>query len=432
MIFKKDTVLCVVIFLFAFLFRVITAINYHVPLAGDEVSYDTLAVSMFQHETSHENMDSSRPPVYSFFMSIIYFLFGHKLIAVRIAQAAIDSLMCVFIYKLCLKLFNRRIALVTSFTSAVYLVFIKATTHILTESLFTFFLFLSVFYIFKTKKVLTYKNAAIVGILTAICVLVKGVTILFLPFVFVIILAIRFYHPVRTKIVFQKFIVAFIAFLIPLSFWTYRNYRLYHECVPLSTQGGYVLYDSYFPRDGKIYGVTIWDENVKYALTLKSDVKASRYLTGKTIEFIKKNPAKVVRLELLKIGYFWIPFDWEMMGVGKGLYNYQYMIILPFSLFGMFLLFKRLDEYAPLYIPIAYIFLMSLIFYGSPRFRMPVEPYLIIFFAAGIFKFFEYFKNKYLPAAISLSYAALNFIMYLNNDLIKETMKNAFVSMRLW
>jgi len=273
---------------------------------------------------------------------------------------------------------------------------------------------------------------AILGILTAIGVLIKGVTLLFLPFLFAVLLTCRYYRQAGAKDIAVKLSVAFIAFLVALSFWTYRNYRVYHAFVPVSTQGGYALYDSYFPRNGKIFGVNIKDENVKYALSLKSEVKMSRYLTDKTIEFIKKNPAKVLRLEMLKVGYFWVPFDWEIMGDGRGVYQYQYMIILPFAVFGMFLLLKNISRYVPLYIPLAYIFFMSLIFYGSPRFRMPIEPYLIIFFSAGIFRFFERFKNKCVPVTITLSYALLNFVMYFNTDMIKQAARNAFTSMGVW
>src|SRR3989338_6015938 len=191
-----------------------------------------------------------------------------------------------------------------------------------------------------------------------------------------------------------------------MSLWTYRNLRVYHAFVPVSTQVGYALYDCYFPKDGKIFGVNIVDNNVLYAKSLNSQTEMSRYLTAKTVEFIKKNPFKVLKLEALKVFYFWVPFDWEMMGVGKGVYNWQYMFMLPFAGFGMFLLLRRFNRHAPLYIPIAYIFLMSLVFYGSPRFRMPVEVYLIIFFAVGMHRFFQASRNKCIPALVSASYAA--------------------------
>jgi hypothetical protein len=135
---------------------------------------------------------------------------------------------------------------------------------------------------------------------------------------------------------------------------------------------------------------------------------------------------------VLKAGYFWIPFDWEIMGVGKGLYHYQYVVILPFAVLGMFVLFRKLDKYVFLYIPLVYVFMMSLVFYGSPRFRMPLEPYLIIFAVAGAYKFFGHFKNKYTPAVITGSYALANVLMYLNSDLIKQAMRSVFVLMRIW
>lgn len=431
-ILKKEIVIYILIFSAALLLRLISVFNYSLPLEGDEISYNKLALSIVNEGRYYMESSYSRPPVYPFFIGMIYLIFGTKLIAVRIAQAALDSLLCMLIYRLCRMLFSRAIALTAAFTSAFYLLFIKGVSRFLTETLFTLILFWIIFYIYKTKERLTYPQASILGIGIAVLVLIKGITILFLPFLFLLLLWSGYYSPLGIKRALKRYAVVFMAFIAVISVWTYRNYRVYHAFVPVSTQGGYALYDCYFPKDGKIFGLNIMDDNVRYAVSLGSEVKMSRYLTGKTLEFIKNNPLKVLRLEVLKIFYFWAPFDWEMMGVGKGVYNYQYVFILPFAFLGMFLSARRLDRYAPLYIPGIYIFLMSLLFYGSPRFRMPVEPYFIVFFAVGIFKFFELFRNKYIPAMISALYLFLNFAFYLNSDIIKQILRNGAVSIGLW
>jgi hypothetical protein len=63
---------------------------------------------------------------------------------------------------------------------------------------------------------------------------------------------------------------------------------------------------------------------------------------------------------------------------------------------------------------------------------MPVEPYLIIFFAVGIIRFFKIFKNRYVPGFISAAYLGVNFIMYLNSGLTKEIFRDLAVSIGLW
>lgn len=420
-----------IIFLAAFSLRIGPVLNYSKPFAGDEGAYNNLALSIVNSGSYHTEDSYSRPPFYPFFISIAYFLFGQNPIAVRIIQAILDSLMCVLIYKLCYKLFNFPIALLASFMSLSYLLFINGASRFLTESIVTFFLFLAVFYIYKMREKLTYRNMSIIGAIAAILTLTKGIFILFLPFLFIVILLTTYRH-FKLKDVIKKFIVAFIVFLIPITGWTYRNYKVYHAFVPVSTQSGYAFYSCYFPRDGKIFGLNAMDDNVRYAMSLNSQVEMSRYLAKKTSEFIKNHPFKVLKIEMLKVFYFWAPFDWEVMGVEKGVYNFQYMFMLPFAFLGMFLLLKRFDCAAGLYIPIAYIFLMSLVFYGSPRFRMPAEPFLIIFFAAGIFRFFEKFSNRYIPSLIVASYAFMNIAMYLYTDTAKFFIRGVAESVGIW
>lgn len=429
----KNSLIYIVIFLAAFLFRLISVFNYTVPLAGDEVSYNALAHSIVEDGRYHnENESHSRPPAYPFFISIFYFIFGYKLIIIRIAQAVLDSLLCVLMYKLCCGLFNRSVALVASFSSVIYLLFISGVSRLLTETFFTFLLFLAVFYAYKTKERLTYANMCILGVVIALLALTKAITILYLPFLFLVFIITRYYHFISLKKAIKGFLVILIAFLIPISIWTYRNYKVYDAIIPISTQSGYALYSCYFPRDGKVYGVNAADDNVSYAASLNSEIEMGKYLQGKVFEFIKKHPFKTLKLELLKIFYFWVPFDWEIMGKSEGIYNFQYMFMLPFSFLGMFLLLRRFNQYVPLYIPIVYLFLMSLVFYGSPRLRMPIEPYLIIFFAVGIFRFFKMFKNRYTPAIISVSYFFINFMMFIYSDSTKILFKNGAKYLGLW
>jgi 4-amino-4-deoxy-L-arabinose transferase-like glycosyltransferase len=399
---------------------------------SDEEVYNNLALSIVNNGSYDTEGSYSRPPLYSFFISIIYFLFGQNFIIVRIIQAILDSLMCVLIYELCRRLFTGPIAWTASLMSACYLLFIKGASRFLTEPLFTFLLFLAVFYIYKTKDKSNFWNLSILGILISALTLIKGIGILFLPFLFLIFIAIDFYKPSSYKDVIKKFIVISFAFIIPMSIWTYRNYKVYHALIPVSTQTGYALYDCYFPKDGKIFGVNVDDDNVRYAMSLNSQVEASRYLTGKTFEFIKRHPFKILKMEILKVLYFWAPFDWEVMGIEKGVFNFQYMFILPFSFFGIFLLMRRFSQYAPLYIPILYLFLMSLMFYGSPRFRMPIEPFLIIFFAAGIARFFKVFSNKSIPFLIAGSYACVTIAMYLYTDMVKIFIRDIAKCIGIW
>jgi len=421
-----------VIFLTALFLRLIFLLNHDRALGGDEVAYNQLASALLNEHRFSADEEYSHPPAYPFFISIAYFIFGQSARAVRIIQALLDSGLCVLIYWLSNKLFNRRTALIAALFSASYLLFIKAASCLLTESVFTFVLFLMIIYIWKSKERFSYFNAAILGLLITVLVLIKGIMLLFLPFLLIAAAVTRYYRFINFADFAKRTALMIAVFILTMSVWVYRNYRVYNAFVPVSTQTGWAFYDSYFPRDGKIFGVNAFDDNVRYGLSLKSQTKMSNYLAKKAVEFIKKNPLKVLRLEFLKILYFWCPFDWELMGKEKGIYNFQYVFMLPFSMLGVILLMKNLNKYVVLYVPVVYLFLMSLLFYGSPRFRMPVEPYLIIFFAVGVVRFFRLFKYIYIPAGATLLYALINFKIYLNSDTVKECIRGCLISVGLW
>lgn len=432
---KKSVI--ILIFSIAFLVRLVCILNFSQPLAGDECAYDNLALRILnEHKYYVESDQSSRPPGYPFLLSAIYFIFGHNFNAVRIFQALFDSLMCVLMYVLCSRLFSKRIALTAGIFSVLYFLFIQGASRLLTESIETFMLFLLIFIVYKTKERFSFFNAVSIGLLGSMLALTKGIMVLFLPFLFLGLLVLGYYRNIALRELLKKILIVAVIFTVPISLWTCRNYKVYKAFVPVSTQSGWALYDSYFPREGKKFGFNIIDDNVRYAMSLNSPVEMSNYLTKKTLEFIRNNPAKVLKLEFLKILYFWSPIDWEIIGAGagNGVFNFQYAFIFPFSVFGVFLLLKNMDRHVPLYCPIIYMFFMCLIFYGSSRFRMAIEPYLIIFFAVGIVKFFELFiqKSKYMPAVISASYGFLILILYFNFNLFKTGAVSCFKFFSLW
>jgi hypothetical protein len=115
---------------------------------------------------------------------------------------------------------------------------------------------------------------------------------------------------------------------------------------------------------------------------ISSSAERSDFLVKKTFDFIKGNPKKVFVLELEKIIYFWAPFDWEI--VGGRWFNFIYVTVFPFFVFGLFLGLRQLDRSYVVLLPIIYCQIMALIFYGSPRFRLPIEPYVFILGGLGI------------------------------------------------
>jgi hypothetical protein len=116
-----------------------------------------------------------------------------------------------------------------------------------------------------------------------------------------------------------------------------------------------------------------------------SEVAQNAYFTERAIDGVLADPGRVPRLLALKLLYFFVPLDWEVLP-RRGMVNPTYLFVLLWAAFALVLARRRLGlvEHWPLWLPILYSVAMALVFYGSPRIRAPVEPLLAVAAAVGL------------------------------------------------
>src|SRR5262249_47931021 len=130
----------------------------------------------------------------------------------------------------------------------------------------------------------------IFAVLCAINTLVRGAN-LFLP-IAVICGLILIRHRSRSlnwNQLMAPLLVMVVIFLLTLLPWTVRNYRVFHEVIPIATQDGLTLYGSYWPpqKNGKpIWGTLPGHEDpaIMAAIQTGNEVTASRYLHNVTLQ----------------------------------------------------------------------------------------------------------------------------------------------------
>ncbi|MCK4463288.1 MAG: hypothetical protein KAU58_03150, partial [Candidatus Omnitrophica bacterium] len=231
----------------------------------------------------------------------------------------------------------------------------------------------------------------------------------------------------------KKMIVFIIIFLLPISCWTYRNYKVFNSFVPLATEAGHAFYFSYHPKDGKIFGVANPDETSKEILKNPSEVEQNKLFMQAAIESIKKDPIQALKYIGLKNMYFWSIFDWEILGL-EGIYNFSTAFIIPFFFFGacwlLFLKDKR--PFIFLLLPIIYIYVMSIIFMGLPRNRYTIEQFMIIIASFCMMRLFEIFKQKGIYVSSVLCWLGFNVYLFINFSATKEWFKLFFERINLW
>src|SRR3989304_165291 len=100
---KKQFLIPLIIFLIALLLRIVYTFQlksgsplYDFPVV-DALMYDSWGWKIAQGDWLGERIFYD-PPLYAYFLGVIYKIFGHNYLAPRIIQAFIGSLSCVLIY----------------------------------------------------------------------------------------------------------------------------------------------------------------------------------------------------------------------------------------------------------------------------------------------------------------------------------------------
>jgi len=384
----------IIIFVLAVTVRLFYAlIVTHAPLVNDPKEYDTLGFILSQgkgYVNSLGEPTAFRPPIYPLFLGAIYYIAGHDLIWVRLMQAILGAGICVLVYLIATTIFDKMIGSLSGYLCCCYPPLIVSTSQILTETLFIFLLLLGILLVISRNS---YVNLMISGFIFGLALLTRPFLIFFFPFLFYWILLNNKYNSLKAMA------ILITSILLILSPWTLRNYYRLHSFVPLANLGGLALYNSYVvPKKGfgfiSLEGID--DEYYK----IKDEPKRNKYLIRKSIEYIRENPIKAIALTKIKLLLFTYPFDgyWYPISFGSK-YNVFWGIILWFSALGIAINLRDNDINKKLIYFLFISFLIGImVFYGSPRFRLPVEPLLICFAASGVIRLSK--KNIYASSMI--------------------------------
>lgn len=357
------------------------AIPTEVPLDSDEyrrLAGELLAGHGYVSETGMPT--SMRPPFYPLFLAALYAVFGPVDGPIRVVQALLDAGTCTLAALLARRHFGERAAWFTAALTVFSWGMLSATKLVLTETLLMLLIVASIWVLDHAIERGRVRWCAVVGVLSGLATLTKGTG---LALVSAQLLAIAVTaRPTRWVNRLWSCTALVAAFGLVLLPWTWRNYQVHGELIPGATQVGIIVYSSYLPPQGKIFGVHTEDAFTLRAQGLR-EAEASRALAQEGLRHTLANPGELPRLVLLKLLYAASPFDWELLG-GDGWYNFTYAFAVPFAIAGLWLSRGHGRALALLGAPIATSFVLMLLLYGSPRLRLSVEPLLLVFGGYGL------------------------------------------------
>jgi 4-amino-4-deoxy-L-arabinose transferase-like glycosyltransferase len=393
------------VFILAIILRLCAVIHFAATPVYDAADYHRLAIGLV---TGHGYIaqDGSptawRPPGYPFFLAGIYSIAGVNVSIACIVQVILGGLTVLALMYLTAAISDRKAAIVSGVIAALYPGLIYPSRLLLSENLAIPLLLLSTCVAVRIARSDSLGAPALLGALLGLSVLTRGANMITAALLFGAVLLIR-WRTVGIANAFRCVSIAALPMAIILAPWVVRNYAVFHRLAPLATQDGITLYSSYWPpRNGSklIWGTLRGEEDpVVAAAARKGDeVAVSEYLKRETINRLMAEPLYFFRLWPSKFIFLLAPFDWETFphsaGASRSL-NWGYLIILlPAALGALVIVRKPMTcKWALIPLPAA-VLIQSLIFYGSPRFRLVAEPIALIVAALGALEIFEFTKRR--------------------------------------
>jgi 4-amino-4-deoxy-L-arabinose transferase-like glycosyltransferase len=345
-----------------------------------------------------------RPPGYPVFLSFIYRITGPSVFAATLLQAIVGALTVLMLMLFGSTMLSYTETVVAGVIAAIYPGLVWLPRLLLSENLSLLLTLMTLWCVAMCLKSRRLLWLAMFGLVAALNTLVRGGN-LFLPILLGAgLLLISFQRkPANWKQTCAGLVLAAALFVVVLTPWTIRNYRLFRSFVPVATQEGLTLYASYWPpvKSGRLIWGTLpgmEDPNVAAAAQTGSEVAASKYLEHVTVQRLRANPSYFFRLIPSKMISLLVPLDWEVLTHPVGTtrkINFGYVLILFPALFGFFSLCRksRANQWLLWIVPIL-VLTQTILFYGSPRFRLPAEPIAILLAAVGLVAAWAFLKRR--------------------------------------
>jgi 4-amino-4-deoxy-L-arabinose transferase-like glycosyltransferase len=376
------------------------------PLRGDEIDYDTIARSLAAGHGFSSAIDvptASRPPLYPVLLSGVYRIAGARPIAGKTLQILLGGAIIVLTYLVARRLFPESAALVAATIVAFNPSLVFISSYLLAENLYIALL-LSFLLLFAggREKARSYVSCAGGGILLGLASLARPNAF---PFAIFAAASFLLFGAGARGARLAKSIVMIAAMFAALAPWAARNEARFGKPVLFTTHGGITFYqgNNRVAYDEPTYRGTVaplgalpgWDD-IKGRGEIAGDAEAWRL--GKA--FVRENPDLVWRMASWRFMRFWrLAGDAPFSGVKSGwwwdkgkrfgglassldMVFFFSVIVIPLFVLGLAMTIARARSLVYLYGVILVHTATAMVFFGSLRSRMGVEPVIAIFAGA--------------------------------------------------
>jgi 4-amino-4-deoxy-L-arabinose transferase-like glycosyltransferase len=379
---------------------------------GDEADYHAIATHLAAGDgfVSVEGTPTARrPPVYPLFLSLVYRAPGPDAVAGRLAQVVLGVMVVWLTMRVTRAWFTEAASVWAGWFAALnpFLVFLSG--YLLTENLYLIFVLGALTLVPAPGDLATksWRRAALAGFLLGCAALTRPSGLPMLDWTLATVLL---FSAAPWKRRAMRVAVALVVFLLVLAPWLARNARTVGGAV-LTTHGGITFYQG---NNAAVANTPQWRggaapldalegyEQIAGLPELERDRAAGQL--GRA--YLRAHPGDVPSLVAWKLVRFWrVKSDMGLSGIRSGWWfnnrstlgraasridvgMLYAVVLLPLFVMGLCLTWRRWRELLLAYGVVVVHTAVAVIFFGSLRTRIPVEPVMCAFAAAAVVSLF--------------------------------------------
>ena len=354
---------------------------YHAnPLAGgDPQAFWTFAEGVAAGQgfrSTFEPWLADRPPLYSYFLAIIFLCGGKTQLVVFVVQAVLASMASAVFYLCANRLLGWRGGLFSGLLFAVYPAILMFTQQILAEAIYIpIWVFLLACLLFANEQERRWL-IPVAGLFLGLLALVRREAIL--PGGLLAVLLLWLQNPTSLKKLIQQVTVVFLVTILVITPWLARNAMVLGKPI-LSSSGGvnFMVGNNPLADGGYTPPPTEWQDQFVSLGELERDQKARQL----SLEWVRENPADFVKLLPQKFLKLWGLAHNRLLDMAD-------IILLFLCLAGFGRLLQRRENWKQVFaisiVPVLTTTLVGLAFVGLWRYRQISYPGLILLAGYGM------------------------------------------------
>lgn len=407
--------------------------------AIDSKAYHDLAVGIASGDfIGHSTFWQA--PLYPYFLGIIYWLFGVKILIAKLIQILLGAVNCYLIFRVADNVFTRRTAWLAYGISILFGPFIFFETQLLAPVLLNLLMLLALLVLLSYSKAPSLLKLIGAGVLIGLAQIGHGLVIAFLPALVIWLALIHRRRGESYGVAARATLYLLLGFIPVILTVTTRNYAVDGELVLVSSNFGANFYLGNHPNYDSTTAIRPgleWDEFIQESVVAGSVTASERsgYYTDKALSNIVGDPLRFAGLiakkahllaagEEIKRNLDIYHFKHESvlldLLIWRAVVAFPSGLILPFAISWLILFLagmvgkeRRQDKW------LLWLFLISqavaiLLFFVSSRYRLVMMPVVIILAAAAFWNLVERLRSGRLTAITILLAPVLLLLVYCN------------------